>query len=276
MALEDFEQGPIDVYRWEMVISPTDTFTNSGTLSLQSNWSTEPPSDDFTLQTPPARGVRNQVQAGLSMIHNLSGKKGNDLGGFRIEVTVRAATLRDATRYVNETSFLDPRYWVGVGPGPHMRTLLTARLIPPQSLLDNAYWVYQRAADAKVFEGNKNRRPSAFQLKALTDILNALGWNRGLRRPSKTLSLDAWWNGIKAVEDSGLLGRLTTLHQSDDIRALFSLARLSAGAVPCKAHPNKRAHRYQVNNTSPFRTRCCMPGCYHKLQRSATIYWRSC
>jgi hypothetical protein len=218
-------------------------------------------------------GVCNQVQAGLSMIHNLSGKV-NDLGGFRIEVTVRAASLRDATRFVNETRFLDPKYWLGVGPGPHARTLLQARLIPGQSLLDNANWVYQRAAEAQVFKGDNNRRPSAIQIKALTDILNALGWNRGLRRPSKSLSLDAWWNGIKALDNSGLLGRLTTMYQSDDdIKELFNLARLSAGAVPCKAHPNKRAHRYQVNNTSPFRIRCCMPGCYHKLQRSAIIYW---
>lgn len=158
-------------------------------------------------------------------------------------MTVRAATLRDATGYVNETSFLNPRYWLGVGPGPHARTLSTARLIPPQSLLDNANWVYQRAADAKVFEGDKNRRSTAVQIKALTDILNALGWNRGLRRPSKSLSLNAWWNGIKAVDNSGLLGRLTTMYQTDDdIKALFNLARLSAGAVPCKAHPNKRSH----------------------------------
>jgi len=41
------------------------------------------------------RGVNTQVQAAVAMIHNLTGKDPNELGGFRIEVTVRAANLEE-------------------------------------------------------------------------------------------------------------------------------------------------------------------------------------
>lgn len=125
-------------------------------------------------------GVRNQVAAAARMPHNLNGKDESSLGGFRIEVAVKARSLHEATARINRTNFFDPSYWLGRGPGPHARKIVSARLLPRRAFLDNALWVQQQAADLKIFLGDSNAKPTRQQLRVLTDILNAVGWNNGL------------------------------------------------------------------------------------------------
>jgi len=48
------------------------------------------------------------------MIHNLTTKNDMSLGGLRIEVTVKAPTLKAAKKIVDQTTFLNPEYWLGV------------------------------------------------------------------------------------------------------------------------------------------------------------------
>jgi hypothetical protein len=219
-------------------------------------------------------GVRNQVAAAARMLHNLTGKDESSLGGFRIEVTVKARSLQDATARINRTNFLEPSYWLGHGPGPHARKIVSARLLPRQAFLDNALWVQQQATDLKVFLGDNNARPTSQQLRVLTDILNAVGWNNGLRSPSKSLEPKAWWNHDNSRTDPTLYQSLCEICQTDnDIKDLFGTARSMVGSIPCQRHPNNIRHRYQINNTAPFRLRCCFADCYHKLQRTAIIQW---
>lgn len=220
------------------------------------------------------QGVRNQVQSALRMIHSLTGKDADSLGGFRIEVTVKADTLRQATAMVEKTGFLDPTYWLPKAEAPGIPYQLSVRLIPRDQLLANANWVYQQAYNAEVFYGNNNDRPSKVQIQALTDIMNALGWNSGLRRPTRSLSNNAWWNQQPGNLDQDLFQVLSRLYQTDEeIGTLFDKAKTLAGYIPCKAHPSNQSHRYQRNNRSPFRVRCCVVGCYNRLQRSAIIHW---
>jgi len=220
-------------------------------------------------------GVLSQVAGAERMIHSLTGKDAMGLGGFRIEVTVRAVSLREATKVVKRTGFLNPEYWLGLGDGPHAPKLISAKVIDRQAFLDNANWVLQQANSAKVFHGQGANKPSKQHIQALTDILNALGWNGDLRTPTKSLRPNAWWNMVAPAAPS-LFGTLAEIYQTDDqIRALFELARANAGrdGIPCKSQPNNPSHRYQVNNGTPFKIRCCMHGCYHRLHRSAIIQW---
>jgi hypothetical protein len=148
-------------------------------------------------------------------------------------------------------------------------------VVERKTFLENANWVYQQAVLGKVFHGQAGDKPSKQQVQALTDILNALGWNSGLRSPTKSLAASAWWNRSPTAVPT-LFNVLSKNYQTDDqIRALFQLARANStgDGLPCKAYPNNHHHRYQVNNGQPFRIRCCMHGCYHKLQRAAIIHW---
>jgi len=222
-------------------------------------------------------GVRHQVEAAVRMIHSLTSKDPASLGGFRIEVTVKAPTLKDACRVVQATDLLKPSYWLGLGDGNHTKNILAAKLVDKQALLDNANWVHQQAVAARVFTGHATTKPTKHQLQILTDILNALGWNNGRRRPTRSGEVTAWWNETDSPPT--LFGKLCErYHTDEEIKTLFQLARensIGGHGLPCKSQPNNPAHRYQVNNGSPFRIRCCVPGCFHKLARAAIIQWIS-
>jgi hypothetical protein len=222
------------------------------------------------------QGVRNQVAACLRMIHSLTGKEEKALGGFRIEVTVKAPSLAQAHALVKATDFLLPSYWLGIGDGPHTANLLSANLVSREGLLANANWVYQQAVQADVFRGRGGDTPTKPQIQALTDILNALGWNSGLRSPTKSLDPDAWWHSTPSTDRSEVFQQLSERYQTDDqIMELFEAARGSAHpyALACKAQPGNPDHRYQVHARSPFRVRCSHRDCHHKLQRTALVHW---
>lgn len=221
-------------------------------------------------------GVGTQVTGAIAMIHNLSSKDAGDLGGFRIEVTVKAKTLEEGAARVRETPFMNPSYWLAVGDGVHSPLPLNARLLSKKNFLDNASWVQQKAADDEILDGNNNDKPTCVQIQVLTDILNSLGWNSGLRRPTKWSSNDAWWNSSAPPPSASadLLANLNQRCQSDaEFKLLFQLARAQAGSIPCKKEPRNDQHRYQSNSPSPFRLRCGFRGCNSKLQRSAIIQW---
>ena len=219
-------------------------------------------------------GMRRQVRAALTMIHNLTTENDLSLGGFRIEVMVKAPTLKAAKKIVDQTTFLNPEYWLGVGDGPHAPELLKARLVTKKGLLDNANWVYHQADQLGEFEGDSNRRPSGIQVKALTDVMNGLGWNAGIRKPSKSLDPNAWWYDNDHTNLPEIFQSLANdFHTNEQIGQLFNMARDATGQIPCKDFPDNPDHRYQVNDQSPYWIRCCMPECYHRLSRTAIVHW---
>ncbi|RSH85341.1 hypothetical protein EHS25_004737 [Saitozyma podzolica] len=162
------------------------------------------------------------------------------VGGFRIEVTVKAPSLRQAHRLVMATNFLDPSYWLGAAEGPHAAHLLTANLVTREGFLANANWVYQQAAQANIFQGWAADAPSKAQIQALIDILNGLGWNGGIRSPTKSLDPNAWWHCTPSTDRSAIFQELSKTYQSDEeIRDLYEQARGSSHpyTLPCKAQP---------------------------------------
>jgi hypothetical protein len=170
---------------------------------------------------------------------------------------------------------MDPRYWLGLGEGPHSKHRLNAKGVGRKAILDKANWVYQQAQLGRIFYGGDHDKPSKGQIQALTDVFNILGWNNGLRTATKSLAADAWWNSSPTSAPT-LFGSLSQHYQTDgQIKELFQLARANSGTdgLPCKKHPEDRQHQYQVNSQQPFRIRCCVHGCYHKLQRVAIIHW---
>jgi len=222
-------------------------------------------------------GLRTQMDSASDMIHKLAGVDEWRLGGFRIEVTVKAKTLSAAAARVRETPFMDADYWVG--PNARSPHPLIARLATRDDLMANANWILQKARDSNLFMGDNNVNVNKVQITALTDLFNSFGWNPDKRTPTKSLALDAWWYGVQLEEgemvmEPEVVDTFTTLCQTDQqIRLLFTLARTQAGFLPCMLHPGDAEHRYQVNNKSPFVIRCCIRGCFHKVRRSKIIRW---
>jgi hypothetical protein len=181
-----------------------------------------------------------------------------------------------AHRLVNDTDYLDPSYWLNAGDGNVASRGLTAQLVTREGLLANANWVYNQAAQSNIFAGAAADTPSKEQIQAIVDILNALGWNAGIRRPTKSLDPNAWWHLVPSTDRANVFRQLIENCQSDDeIREIFLQAKESAEyhALPCKEEPGNPGHRYQVHSRSPFRVRCSSAGCGSKLQRSALLHW---
>ena len=149
-------------------------------------------------------------------------------------------------------------------------------LVTREGLMANANWVYDLATQSNVFLGTGSDKPSAEQVQATVDILNALGWNAGLRRPTKSLDPDAWWHALPSTDRSNIFRGLSEKYQTDqEIKELFQLAKQTTpyNALPCKDQPGNDTHRYQVHSRAPFRVRCSVRDCGSKLQRSALIHW---
>ena len=140
------------------------------------------------------QGIRHQAAGSLRTIHNLASKEDQAVGGFQMKVNGAAKGLGDAHRLVDDTGFLNPSYWLKAGDGNVAYRGLTAQLVTREGLLANANWVYNQAIQSKVFVGAAANRPPKEQVQAIVDILNALGWNAGIRRPTKSLDPNAWWH----------------------------------------------------------------------------------
>jgi len=127
-----------------------------------------------------------------------------------------------------------------------------------------------------MFVGAASDKPSKQQAQAIVDILNALDWDDGITRPSKSLDPDALWLSTPSTDRAVIYQELLERHQTDqEIRILFDKAR-EAGphfGLPCKSKPGNPEHRYQVHSKSPFRVRCASLDCGSKLQRTALVHW---
>lgn len=168
------------------------------------------------------QGIRNQLASALRLIHNLASKDNHGVGRFRIEVTVKAKSLQEAHRLVNDTGFLDSSYWLKAVDGHVARRGLTAKLVTREGLLANANWVYNQAAQSDIFTEAAANKPSKEQIRAIVDILNALGRNAGIRRSTKSLDPNAWWHATRSTDRANIFRQPIANYQSDDqIRELF-------------------------------------------------------
>jgi hypothetical protein len=197
------------------------------------------------------QGIRNQLASALRMIHNLASKDNRGVEGFRIEVTVKAKSLQEAHRLVNDTSFLDPSYWLKAGDGHVARRGLTAKLVTREGLLANANWVYNQAAQSDIFTGAAANKPSKEQIQAIVDILNDLGWNAGIRRPTKSLDPNAWWHATpQRIEQTSFGSSLQTISLMTRSGSCFREPRRMPSFMLCLARRNLEIKIIAIKSTT--------------------------
>lgn len=123
-----------------------------------------------------------------------------------------AKSLQDAHRLLNNTDHLDTSYWLKAGDGNVAGRGLTAQLVTKQGLLANAHWVNNQAAQYNILAGVAANRPSKEQVQAILDILNALGWNAGIRRPTKSLDTNARWHLTPSTDWATIFRQLIEIY----------------------------------------------------------------
>ena len=220
------------------------------------------------------RGVRAEHHAAQEVVRFLASVRPIDMGGFRIEVTVGAATLAAARDKIQATALLTPAFWLH--PPEHLASYkLKATVFTKEGVLANADWMHQKAILAHSFIGDNNAKPSGLQVQAMTDVLASFGWNAGKRRPTKSMSPTAWWiqGEPEGDDESRLLAAIHIKYNSPPTkyRLLQSVRQHHGGHLPCKLYPADTRHRYHVVSKVPIRLRC--PVCRHNLNSGEIMKW---
>lgn len=232
------------------------------------------------LQGEPPQTVRNIKRKGAAaqaMVQELTTISSKEMGGFRIEVSVRARTLGEAQRIVNDTGFLRPSTWVNSSDGPLSRFRLDVKVVTKQGLIDNANWVYRQSVAAGIYTGNDHTAATSLDKRTSLDVFNSLGWNAGLRTPTRSLDPVAWWRTVEisdeAMTEVELLAILNRLYPTDlDKRNLVAIIRTKGKkkGFPCRKNEK---HSYDIKARHPPRWQCRDKSCKDNLPLGQAMRW---
>jgi hypothetical protein len=248
-------------------------------------------------------GAKARFKASVNMVQLLSQVPEEEIGGFRIEVTVPSRTLRAAHAWMEKSPLTEIGFWTNPTPGgadPKVNMLITRK----EALLLNANWMVQRATTLKVFQGDNNRAPSRLQKQVTADVLASFGWNAGRYKVTKAGDKAAWWRGKGAEGEQGIpdIPQLdearTGTHHSQRVttkvpdtvisQILVQLNRIYPGDAGTrdlvkelrKHHPNcdipcqkDSKHAYNIYGWGPFRMRCAEWTCKHNLNAGNSYIW---
>lgn len=235
--------------------------------------------------------MRSKGRQSQKVVKELLSIPAEDMGGFRIEVTVTARTLEEARLRVMETGFLDPNTWFNP-PNRAFNWKLDVKIATKAGLVANANWLYRKAVEHRFFAGNNNARPSPIQERVWIDVLASLGWSLGNRHPTRSRIPNAWWRKAvvprhkdieKAFKDRGttpspIVSTINATYDSEPaIIELVKLVRAACdGFFPCPQAPYQSYHRLAVRRRRPiwYTCSCKKPKpCEVKLDKWDTFQW---
>ncbi|EJT51342.1 hypothetical protein A1Q1_07434 [Trichosporon asahii var. asahii CBS 2479] len=109
------------------------------------------------------------------------------------------------------------------------------------------------------------------------DVFNSLGWNAGLRTPTRSLDPVAWWRTVEisdeAMSEVELLAILNRLYPTDlDKRNLVAIIRTKGKkkGFPCRKNEK---HSYDIKARHPPRWQCRDKSCKDNLPLGQAMRW---
>lgn len=226
------------------------------------------------------QNIRRKGNAAIKMIRALSETSSYEMGGFRIEVSVRAPSFAEAQRLVHETQFLRPHTWISQSKSPYKEYVLNVKFVTKKGFLDNTNWVYHQAILHKAYEGRNLSAASKLQKQIARDVFGSFGWNLGRRPLTKSLAPNAWWRTIdNESEASPYLETLQALNRkySADwaIKRLVTIVRTvgKGKRLPCRRAVDDPKHRYASKEAKPPRWQCSNPVCKDNLPTGEAMRW---
>lgn len=233
------------------------------------------------LEGEPARklvGIRRKGKAAQAMVEKLSKIPSAEMGGCRVELSIRAPSLAMAKDIAIRSPFLSIGNWLDPTDAVMQRYKLDGMVVTKEGLLSNANWVHHQAEQAGIFLGRDSNAATPLQVQIITDVLSALGWHGRGKAPMKSMMRSAWWRTTRQEEDktpnSGTLEKLYGLFptDSDQLRLVKILrTRGKAGYFPCRKAPEDPSHRYWSKAKAPPRWYC--KTCHDNLPLGQAMRW---
>lgn len=151
------------------------------------------------------------------------------LGGFRMEVTIRAPTLRAAVELVTDSPLLT------IGEYLHPTTELTQdyqirqKTCTKAELIANCTRLLEAGKASNLFQGRDSGKVGAVEQQKITDIQCALGWSPGQKKPTPSKTPNPWWIMAEAVPD-GPLPEVRIARNKDEYKRFFDAIK---DYLPC-------------------------------------------
>lgn len=139
-------------------------------------------------------GYRRKKEKFEHILTHLEAGEADQMGGYRIEVTVRAPTLVEARVFCEYSPFYDINFWRNPPAGLE-RFKLDVKVATKAAALANAHWIMDRAVHCGVFSGADSDKPQHIHTQGMFDTLAGIGYNGASAQPTASLATDAWWNG---------------------------------------------------------------------------------
>ena len=224
-------------------------------------------------------GLRAAKDTSLAVINSLSDISPNQLGGFRMEVTLEAKTLTEASDFVRNSPFLNLEFWLNPMPAAYNHLKLEAKVLTKETLMMNTNWVFEHIGKSDVLKGNNSAKPKPYQVQGMVDLLASFGWNVGLRRVSKPGMTPSWWKKEEPVNDMLLVLDYIN-HNFDTLALKYQLFHKIRDArpggikhVPCILHPKDKKHGYQKHAKTSFKLRCRLASCHNSMAAPKAMRW---
>ncbi|CAO1633499.1 unnamed protein product [Sympodiomycopsis kandeliae] len=171
------------------------------------------------------------------------------MGGWRIEVTVQAATLWEAKEQVEGTGFLNIENWLD--PREEVLKRYRQRMVKVsiEDYLKNAEDLLNTAVKKGLFSGRGSSKTTNLQKRAIRDVQNAIGWS-GRWRPTNAFHPSPWWKDEQDVNQSKIADMAEKMEKVD-LADIFAAVR---GRLQC---PSDKDHRMAKSVTrGAFWMRC--------------------
>lgn len=226
------------------------------------------------------KNIRRKGSAARSMIQELSAIPASEMGGFRIELSLRAKSTAEAFQVAIDSGLLSPNAWINVTEGPRRRFSLEVRTVTKEGLLANANWVYRQAVSLGTFQGGNSVAASPLQKRIAHDVFCSFGWNAGRARLTKSDASDAWWMNSDSIEepseDLSVLSDLERLYPTHTakVRLVSTIRSQGKGKYfPCRQSPADPRHRYFSKQKNPPRWQCGNANCKDNLPLGQAMSW---
>lgn len=139
------------------------------------------------------RSVRQKRRSCALVMNRLEKVPAQRIGGFRIEVTVRAPTLSMAKMQIEGTPLLDIEFWTSWNDRIRVNPKVEVCLANKDSFMSNARWICTQATLLQPIGDDERGLATPAQKRATEDMMSAIGWQVDRVQGTRLSEETGWW-----------------------------------------------------------------------------------